>query len=93
MALYVIVVCQWVYFVYYLSPFAHERDNSLILQTDTPKKEVWCSLSLHRPIAGFVNFCPVTIDGSQSDEYLLTVAKHEVLHALVWISFTLKFNI
>ena len=39
--------------------------------------------SLLRPIAGFVNFCPVTIDGSQSDEYLLTVAKHEVLHALV----------
>ena len=37
----------------------------------------------YRPIAGYVNFCPVSIDGSQSDEYLLTVAKHEVLHALV----------
>ena len=36
-----------------------------------------------RPVAGYINFCPTAIDGSQTDDYLLTVAKHEMLHTLV----------
>ena len=37
---------------------------------------------LFRPIAGYANFCPLVID-SASDESMITIAKHELLHALV----------
>ena len=30
-----------------------------------------------------MNFCPLSINGNNSDEYLIAVAKHEILHALV----------
>ena len=36
-----------------------------------------------RPVGGYINFCPVSITNQQSDDYLLTLAKHELLHALV----------
>ena len=40
--------------------------------------------SFHRPIAGFVNFCPQSLAGSDiDDDFVLAVAKHEILHALV----------
>ena len=41
-------------------------------------------LIMNRPVAGYINFCPTAIDGSQTDDYLLTVAKHEMLHTLVY---------
>jgi len=37
-----------------------------------------------RPIAGIANFCPGRIDGL-SDQELIDVGIHEVLHALVCI--------
>lgn len=30
-----------------------------------------------------MNFCPLSINEDNSDEYLIAVAKHEILHALV----------
>ena len=42
------------------------------------------SFSFQRPIAGHVNFCPVSIaDNEGDDDYIMEVAKHEILHALV----------
>lgn len=43
-----------------------------------------CSLFFSRPIAGYVNLCPtaLAVDGID-DEFLFTVTKHEILHALV----------
>ena len=37
---------------------------------------------LIRPIVGYANFCPLAIV-SVSDESMITIAKHELLHALV----------
>ena len=37
--------------------------------------------SFQRPIAGYVNFCPISIADNEGD--LMAVATHEVLHALV----------
>ena len=49
----------------------------------TPLIHKWC-FSFQRPIAGRVNFCPISIaDKEDDDEFLMTVAIHEVLHALV----------
>ena len=40
--------------------------------------------SFCRPIAGSINFCPLSLSGSDiDDDFLLAVAKHEILHALV----------
>eukprot|EP00731_Ephydatia_muelleri_P023569 Em0015g1152a len=38
--------------------------------------------SLDRPIAGNINFCTGAFSSFSSDDYILTVAKHEALHAL-----------
>lgn len=47
----------------------------------------------HRPIAGYINFCSGGITSGSSDLFIFSVAKHEVLHALVscpLFLFTLK---
>ena len=37
-----------------------------------------------RPIAGRVNFCPISIaDSEGDDDYIMALATHEILHALV----------
>jgi leishmanolysin-like peptidase len=41
--------------------------------------------SQDRPIAGFINFCPTTLEG-QDTAYLFSVAKHELFHALAFSS-------
>ena len=41
------------------------------------------SMFSYRPIAGSVNFCPSAFDGGKTDDFVFTVAKHELLHALV----------
>ena len=41
--------------------------------------------SQDRPIAGYINFCPTTLEG-QDNAYLFSVAKHEMLHALAFSS-------
>ena len=41
-------------------------------------------LFFQRPIAGYVNFCPISIaDDEGDDDYIMAVTKHEILHALV----------
>ena len=43
-------------------------------------------LSMHfdnRPIVGYVNFCPYSINDDVTDDFIVAVAKHEILHALV----------
>ena len=40
-------------------------------------------VSFHRPIAGFVNFCPNQLTSDKDDDDILAVAKHEILHVLV----------
>jgi len=40
-----------------------------------------------RPIAGIANFCPGRID-DLSDQELIDVGMHEILHALVCILYT-----
>jgi leishmanolysin-like peptidase len=40
--------------------------------------------SLDRPIAGSVNFCPSAFTGDNSDDFIFNVAKHELIHALVF---------
>ena len=42
-----------------------------------------CTLEygLNRPVAGHVNFCPNAFSGV-TDEFLVTVIKHELIHAL-----------
>ena len=41
-------------------------------------------ISFQRPIAGGVNFCPISVaDDEGDDDYIMEVAKHEILHALV----------
>ena len=37
----------------------------------------------HRPIAGYVNFCPSAFTSDASDDFIFDVAKHEIHHALV----------
>ncbi len=37
---------------------------------------------LDRPVAGFVNFCPSAFDSDPDPDFLLSVTKHEVLHAV-----------
>ena len=42
------------------------------------------SFSFQRPVAGYVNFCPSSItDREGDDDYIMTLAKHEILHTLV----------
>ena len=36
-----------------------------------------------RPIAGYINFCPLALEGADNS-YVSSVAKHEVFHALVF---------
>ena len=50
-------------------------------------EHVTCMFLLYnfRPIAGHANFCPSKISAADStDDFILAVAKHEILHALVW---------
>ena len=37
---------------------------------------------LDRPVVGFVNFCPLAFTNSTTDEMLITLTKHEMIHAL-----------
>ena len=37
----------------------------------------------YRPIVGYANFCPYSIDDSVTDDFIVDVAKHEIHHALV----------
>lgn len=46
--------------------------------------------SLDRPIAGFINFCPNSLDGTTRD-FLYDVAQHELLHALAFSSSLFPF--
>ena len=38
---------------------------------------------VYRPIAGYINYCPGKLSDDDDDDFLLAVAKHEMLHALV----------
>lgn len=38
-----------------------------------------------RPIAGVANFCPSVVNVFNDTDFIETVAKHEILHALVSI--------
>ena len=47
-------------------------------------------LSMHfdnRPIVGYANFCPYSINDDVTDDFIVAVAKHEILHALVSLYF------
>ena len=54
-----------------------------------------------RPIAGYINFCPLALESEQDDNQVLTVAMHELTHTLVrhasrWciqFSLTLPYNL
>lgn len=43
-----------------------------------------CTLEfgLNRPVVGYVNFCPAAFTESTTDELLITLTKHEMIHAL-----------
>lgn len=46
--------------------------------------------SLDRPISGFVNFCPDAI-AEEDDDFIFSVTKHEVLHAIGFTRFLYAF--
>ena len=46
--------------------------------------------TLDRPIAGYINFCPNTL-GEVTTDYLYSIAKHEILHALAFSSSLFPF--
>ncbi len=39
-----------------------------------------------RPIVGYANFCPYSLNNNDhvTDDFIISVAKHEILHALVY---------
>ena len=41
----------------------------------------------NRPIVGYANFCPYSINDDVTDDFIVAVAKHEILHALVSLYF------
>ena len=43
-----------------------------------------CTLEygLNRPVVGYVNFCPAAFTESTTAEILITLTKHEIIHAL-----------
>ena len=41
--------------------------------------------SRDRPIAGYINFCPTALEAAD-DDYVYSVAKHEMMHALAFSS-------
>ena len=45
---------------------------------------------MNRPIIGYANFCPYSLNNDVTDDFIIAVAKHEILHALV--SQTKTFN-
>ena len=54
-------------------------------------------LFFQRPIAGRVNFCPISIaDNEGDDDYIMAVATHEILHALVsksWLDYLINTRV
>lgn len=46
--------------------------------------------TMDRPIAGYINFCPNSLEGMTRD-FLYDVAKHELIHALAFSSSLFPF--
>ena len=36
-----------------------------------------------RPVAGYINFCPLALESEQDNNQVIAVAMHELTHALV----------
>ena len=58
--------------------------TSNISCTDTYAYASSCSqeYALNRPIIGYVNFCPLSFLQDITDAFLITIIKHEIIHAL-----------
>ena len=41
------------------------------------------SFTQNRPVAGYMNFCPLSLQKDSDDKRIIFIAKHELTHALV----------